>query len=138
MPRPPKRRKIKNIPGIKFFKPAGKPMRNLEETILSLEEVEAIRLKDREGLTQEEAAEKMDISRPTFQRILHSARGKIAEALLEGKALRFRGGDYRLAEGSYRCRNCGKVFHCKNLNRDGMKTCPHCQEPSLEFLPDLE
>ena len=133
MPRPPKRRRIKNIPYVRFFKPAGIPGRELEEVLLSLEEVEALRLKDVEGLNQTESAEKMNVSRTTFQRILTKAHQKVAKALLEGKALRFEGGDYELDQGLYRCKECDFEFklnighnkrrHGKKRNR---KICPKC------------
>ena len=79
MPRPCKCRRIGYLPGVTYFKPAGIPMRDLQEVCLSLSEVEAIRLKDLQGLEQAPAAEKMNVSRPTFQRILASARHKIAD-----------------------------------------------------------
>ncbi len=82
-----------------------------------MEEIGAIRLKDLEGLNQEEAAEKMNISRPTFQRILVEARQKIAESLIKGKAIRFQGGDYKLSE-DIRCPRCGKDFSKKNGGAD--------------------
>lgn len=63
-------------------------MRHLEEVLLSREELEAVKLKDYDGLDQTSAAEKMDTSQSTFQRILSSARGKIAEAIIKGKALK--------------------------------------------------
>jgi len=97
MPRPIKWRRIAFIPEATYFKPAGISLRALEEVCLSMEEVEAIRLKDLEGLEQEEGAEKMNISRPTFQRVLTSARQKIAEALLHGKAIRIEGGNFEVA-----------------------------------------
>lgn len=110
MARPPKERRVEYIPEIKYFKPAGIPMRDIEEVNLTIEEVEAIRLKDREGLTQEECAQRMNVSRPTFQRVLTGAREKIAEALIKGKAIRFRGGDYKLAEHYLHCSRCGRKF----------------------------
>ena len=88
MPRPPKVRRVERIPKITYFKPPGVPLRELEEVIITIGEMEAIRLKDHEGLDQKEGAEKMEISRPTFQRILTSARKKVAEALTCGKAIR--------------------------------------------------
>jgi uncharacterized protein len=97
MSRPFKCRRIGYIPDVTYFKPAGIPMRELEEVNLSFEEAEAIRLKDLEGLEQEQAAEKMNISRPTFQRILVSARRKIADVLLNGKAIRIEGGNYEVS-----------------------------------------
>ena len=92
MPRPPKCRRIEFLPKVTYFKPAGISLRALEDVLLSLEEAEAIRLKDLEGLEQEESAQRMNISRPTFQRILASARQKMADALLLGKAIRIDGG----------------------------------------------
>lgn len=71
-----------------YFKPRGIPLINLEEIAISLDELEAIRLADFEGLYHEQAAEKMNISRPTFGRILGEARRKLAEAVVEGKALK--------------------------------------------------
>ncbi|MFC1963996.1 DUF134 domain-containing protein [Chloroflexota bacterium] len=107
MPRPLKCRRVEFMPGVTYFKPAGIPMRVLEEIILSLEEAEAIRLKDLEGLEQADGAESMNVSRPTFQRVLVSARQKIADALLNGKAIRIEGGNYEMADlhaaGILRC-----------------------------------
>jgi len=99
MPRPPKCRRVAFLPNVTYFKPAGIPLRALEEICLSIEEAEAIRLKDLEGLEQEQGAEKMNISRPTFQRVLASAREKIADALLHGKAIRIEGGNFEVAPG---------------------------------------
>ena len=92
MPRPCCRRQIGFVPGVTYFKPAGVPLRELEEAVLALDEVEALRLADLNGLYQEEAAEKMKISRPTFSRIVEGARRKVADALIHGKALRMEGG----------------------------------------------
>jgi predicted DNA-binding protein (UPF0251 family) len=91
------------MPGITYFKPAGVPLRALEEIRLSVEEAEAIRLKDLEGLEQEQGAEKMNISRPTFQRVLASARQKMADALLNGKAIRIEGGNFEMSPLRFKC-----------------------------------
>jgi hypothetical protein len=72
---------------IQGLKPVGVPLSELETLSLQLDELEALRLADREGLYQEEAADRMGVSRVTFGRILQKARAKVAEALLEGKAL---------------------------------------------------
>jgi len=89
MSRPKKERCIRCLPNALYFKPRGiPPLIHLEEVGLSLDELEAIRLADYEGLYHEQAAEKMKISRPTFGRILGEARLKLAETLVEGKALR--------------------------------------------------
>jgi uncharacterized protein len=105
MSRPIKCRRVGYFPQAKYFKPAGIPIRNLEEICLSMEELEAIRLKDLEGLEQEQGAERMNVSRPTFQRILTAARQKIAAALLEGKAIRIEGGSFEMSPCRFQCRN---------------------------------
>ena len=97
------RRKVNSIPSVTYFKPAGIRMADLEEVGLLVEEAEAIRLKDLEGLEQEECAEKMNISRSTFSRILDIARQKVADALLNGKAIRIEGGNFELAIRRFRC-----------------------------------
>ena len=73
---------------VTYFKPQGIPLVELDEVELSLEEMEAVRLKNLEGLEQTEAAEKMHTSQSTFQRILASANKKIADALVSGKAIK--------------------------------------------------
>ena len=83
------------------FKPAGVPMRELEAVVLALDEFEALRLADLEGLYQEQAAEQMGVSRPTFSRVVESARRKVADALVHGKVLRIEGGP--VEAGPYRC-----------------------------------
>jgi uncharacterized protein len=88
MPRPPKCRCIGCQPGACYFKPRGIPLRLIEEVCLQLDELEALRLADMEELYHEEAARRMAVSRATFGRILRAARHKIAEAILQGKALR--------------------------------------------------
>lgn len=103
MSRPPKCRRIAFLPEVTYFKPAGIPLRVLQEVRLSVEEAEAIRLKDLEGLGQEQCAEKMSISRPTFQRVLGSARQKMSDALLNGKAIRIEGGNFEMAMSRFRC-----------------------------------
>jgi predicted DNA-binding protein (UPF0251 family) len=81
----------------RFYKPRGIPMVDLEIVSLKDEEWEAILLADHEGLEQEEAAKLMGVSRPTFSRVLASARKAVAKALAEGSALRIGGGDFRMA-----------------------------------------
>ncbi|MEW6546119.1 MAG: DUF134 domain-containing protein [Bacillota bacterium] len=94
MPRPPIPRFVEHIPEVTYFKPAGIPLRQLEEVELTVDELEAIRLKDMEGLEQEEAAARMGIARTTFRRVLVSGRAKVAEALVQGKAIRIQGGAF--------------------------------------------
>ena len=101
--RPVKLRKVSCSPEYTYFKPAGVPMIFLEEVCLSIEEAESIRLKDFECLDQKSCAKKMSISRPTFHRILSSARQKLADALLNGKAIRIEGGNFMMATSHFKC-----------------------------------
>jgi uncharacterized protein len=102
MPRPFCCRRIGGRPAAGIFKPVGIPMRELQEVLMTLDEFEALRLADLEGLYQEQAAEQMNVSRPTFSRIVDSARRKTADALVHGKALRIEGGAVRM-EGHICC-----------------------------------
>ncbi len=88
MPRPRLCRRIRFNPNVNYFKPQGVPMRCLEVIELTTEEAEALRLKNIKDLDQEEAAEKMNTSQSTFQRILSSAYKKITKALIQGKAIK--------------------------------------------------
>ena len=97
MPRPFCPRRIRFAPGVTYFKPAGIPLRVLNEVVVTLDELEALRLADLNGLYQKQAAEQMKISRPTFARIVEAARKKVADALIHGKALRLEGGPVRLS-----------------------------------------
>jgi len=83
---------------VTFFKPRGIPLAELKEVSVTVEELEAVRLKDLEGVEQEPTAAQMGISQPTLHRILLSARRKIADALVNGKALKIEGGTYVLRE----------------------------------------
>jgi predicted DNA-binding protein (UPF0251 family) len=96
MPRPCCLRHVGFKPPAGLFKPAGVPACTLEQVTLSLDEVEALRLADLEGLYQEQAARRMRISRPTFSRIVETARRKVADALIHGKALRLEGGAVKM------------------------------------------
>lgn len=91
MPRTKCKRRISFTADITYFKPAGIPLRDLEEILLEQDEVEAIRLANLEGMYQEDAAKNMGISRQTFGRIISSANKKIAEGLINGKAIRIDG-----------------------------------------------
>ncbi|TET14916.1 MAG: DUF134 domain-containing protein, partial [Actinobacteria bacterium] len=85
---------VNTIPLFVYYKPHGVSLDKLDELILTLEEIEALNLKDRQDLDQKDAARVMGISRSTFQRILKSARKKVITAIIEGKALKFEGGNY--------------------------------------------
>ena len=91
--RPKRCRKVCGSPDPRCFKPRGIPSSELEENVLSLDEFEAMRLADLEGMYHEDAARMMDISRQTFGRILSSARRKTADAIVNVKLLAIEGGD---------------------------------------------
>lgn len=130
MPRPRKWRIVEYIPGDLHFVPAGRPQCALDEEVLKVEEIEAVRLKDILNLNQDECAEKMQVSRQTFQRILAEARTKIARALIEGKALRVHGGDFTQNICRVFCRNCEKQWEETYENyqkiKDNEYKCPYC------------
>lgn len=98
---------------------------------MTLDEYEALRLADLEGLYQEQAAERMGVSRPTFGRILSSAHRKVAEALVGGKTLRIDGGQVACApDGPRRCEECQREW-------DGSEStgrCPRCRCPARKQL----
>jgi predicted DNA-binding protein (UPF0251 family) len=128
----PRRRKrcwVEFLPEATYYKPAGVPLRDLDEVILSVEELEAIRLKDLEGLDQEQCAERMGIARTTFQRHLYAAHAKIAEALVKGKALRIEGGEFEMPSARrFACTACGHEFEVPFCNgqRGRDMNCPNC------------
>ncbi len=133
MVRPIKRRRVASLPEVTYFKPAGVPLRALEDVSLTVEEAEAIRLKDLEGLDQRECAEQMRISRPTFHRILQSARGKVADTLLNGKALRIEGGNFALDSQAFLCIDGNHRWRVgfDQLAVGGSLTCPRCHSASV-------
>lgn len=115
MPRGVKCRRVCTEPENKVFtpeKPCGKGV------TLAVEEIEAVRLCDLEGLEQDEAAKRMNVSRGTLQRTLYDARKKIAEALCAGKTIVIGGGNYELTD-----RGCGCRHHCR-----------HCQFENSEEI----
>lgn len=124
MARPTKFRRVEFFPEDNYFVPWGKPKCELEEIVLKVEELEAMRLKDIEALNQEECAEKMQVSRQTFQNIIDSARNKIAIALTEGKAIKISGGHYTTKLCKFKCLECEIVYEI-NYDQDRF-ICPNC------------
>lgn len=100
MPRPVRMRRVQSKPKFQGLKPLGIPIDELEVIPLALDEVEALRLADWEGLYQEEAAARMGISRATYQRLLVRARTKIASVLFDQKALVVTDGPIFLGTGN--------------------------------------
>lgn len=105
MARRPCCKHVEEMPGVTYFKPRAVPMSVLEEVILPVEELEALRLAHKEGLYQQEASARMGVSRATFGRLLDSAHRKVTKALVEGCALRIEGGCFTMI-GPERCERC--------------------------------
>ena len=104
MPRPQKKRSICQMPSHDSYGPLKKGEKPTETVILSVDELECIRLIDYENLTQEEAASQMLVARTTVQRIYNDARKKIADSIINGKQLKITGGEYILCDRD--CENC--------------------------------
>jgi predicted DNA-binding protein (UPF0251 family) len=130
IPRKRKKCLVGYFPPANYYKPAGVPLRELDEVKISVEEFEALRLKDLEGMDQEQCAERMGIARTTFQRILYAARSKIAGALVEGKAIRIEGGEYIMQSRPFKCVRCGREFEVPRAAAwvEGEGYCPRCSE----------
>ncbi|MBN2660827.1 MAG: DUF134 domain-containing protein [Tannerellaceae bacterium] len=120
MPRPKQFRKICSPPLMQGYKPFGIPRRSLSQVVLQFDEYEAIRLLDYEGMNQEQAAEQMNVSRPTLTRIYEQARKTIAKAFVEGKMIMIEGGEVQFGRPWFRCKRCFKLV-------DGMANHVHCK-----------
>ncbi len=132
MGRPKNCRRVGFLPDSKYFKPRGIPLSVLEEVILTVDECEAIRLADFEGLYQEQAAEKMAVSRQTFGRIIESAHKKVAEALVKGKALKIEGGEIEMAEmRKFRCYDCQHSWELP-YGTGRPANCPSCKSDNIQ------
>ena len=131
MVRPKNCRLIGQPPEVVYYKPQGIPLRELEETIITLDELEAMRLCDQEGLYHEKAAEEMGVSRATLGRILEEARRKVITALLQGNALRIEGGKIKVMEQRiFQCNECSHNWKIPTgIEKPG--TCPNCSSVNL-------
>ena len=131
MPRPRRCRRVFGPPSCRLFKPAGVPARSLREETITVDELEAIRLADFEGLYQEEAAGQMNVSRQTFGRIIESAHRKVARALVEGNILRIEGGEIEMAETRiFTCVDCRYTWPLPfGTGRPG--ECPACLSQNI-------
>jgi len=131
VPRPPCCRRIHGSPLVSYFKPRGIPLKELEETVLGLDELEALRLADMEGLYQDKAARMMKVSRPTFARIVESARRKVAEALVKGRALKLEGGNVmNAAIRNFQCSDCGHAWEV-SFGTGCPEGCPACRSQNF-------
>lgn len=110
MPRPQKCRKIDNPPKMDGFRPFGIIRNHMDNIVLQYDEYESIRLVNYDKLPQEEAADRMGISRPTLTRIYNRALEKIATAFVEGKSIHLKGGNFELKKEWYKCKTCYKLI----------------------------
>ncbi|MCJ7748108.1 MAG: DUF134 domain-containing protein [Desulfobacterales bacterium] len=131
MARPINCRRVGSMPESNYFKPRGIPLTMLEEVILTIDEFEAVRLADLEGLYQEQSAEKMNISRQTFGRIIESAHKKVAEALVKGKALKIEGGKFEMAAmRKFKCYDCQHSWELP-YGTGRPENCPSCKSGNI-------
>ena len=126
MPRPPRCRRICDVPQVDKFCPNG--CEDVEPILLTLDEYEVIRLVDLEQQTHEQCAAQMDISRSTVQEIYESARRKIASCLVHGKPLHITGGNYRIC-GGQEAAHCGRCCRTQRANTE--KSNKNCKGESL-------
>jgi uncharacterized protein len=121
-------RQIGEMPGKVCFHPEGTASSRRGEVLLTLDEYEAIRLADLEGLYQEQAAVRMNISRQTFGRIVEAARRKVADVLVHGKTLRIEGGPVSIREAPpVECPHSRRArgLSCRSCDEP---VCPHCRK----------
>ncbi len=134
---------VNTVPLFVYYKPDGVTLEKIDEIILTLEEIETLNLKDRQGLDQKDGARVMGISRSTFQRLLKSARNKIITAIIEGKALKFEGGNYISDKNIMKTRCLKGTYHyrIKKEDLDGKVQeyklskikCPECGKRLVTF-----
>jgi predicted DNA-binding protein (UPF0251 family) len=132
MSRPRICRRVGWEPEAAYFKPRGIPVSRLEEEVLGIDELESLRLADLLGLYQEDAASRMNVSRQTFGRIVDSARRKVADALVNGKALKIEGGEIAMTTVTrkFRCSDCGHTWEIPyGTGRPG--GCPSCKSANI-------
>ncbi len=118
-------------PEMMGFKPYGIPGRNMASVTLLFDEFEAIKLADYNHLNQEDAAKKMNVSRPTFTRIYDSARKKIAQSFVEGKAILIEGGSVEFNKNWFKCKKCHETF---TLEPEADEKCPACTSGQIELI----
>ncbi|MEI6758132.1 MAG: DUF134 domain-containing protein [Chlorobium sp.] len=132
--RPTNCRSVEDLPKITCFRPEGVPQKELQSILLTIDELEAIRLADKEGLYQADAAIRMNVSRPTFGRILEAAHKKVADAIVDGKKLCIEGGVFRSLCDTLPserpdicvCPQCGHEVPHQKGEPCRENTCAHC------------
>ena len=134
MPRPQNNRIINEPPIFNDFKPVGIRSYKLEKIELSLDEYEAIRLADHLNLNHEDAAKRMEISRPTFTRLIEKARQHLADFLINGKRLNVTGGKVHFKNNVIQCTDCKHII--KTKIKEVVTECPECKSTNLHNWAD--
>ena len=132
---------VDKLPLYVLYKPMGASMDNLKTESLTIEEMEALKLKDGQNLKQAAAAKKMGVSRSTFQRLLQSARKKLVTSIMEGKAIKFEGGNYIANDDiiSSKCTKGNYHFFVRKSDLKGQAyklskiKCPKCGKRLVDF-----
>ena len=132
---PYRKRRVAEPPQFNRFKPAGIPSRKLKSVVLTVDEYEAIRLTDYLQLEHLTASEKMAISRPTFTRLIESARHRVAQALIDGKELIITGGNIDFELTLHKCRKCGDTH--RTPPRKYIHECLRCGSDQISDLSSL-
>ena len=130
-PRNKRFRRVGSPPVLKGFKPIGLPYTEAKPVTVLFEEYEALRLIDYSKLKQDEAAEIMKVSRPTFTRIYNSCLNKLAKAFAEGRTIMIEGGHVEFDKEWYRCRDCTTVFCHPD---EGHNECINCKSGNIEHI----
>lgn len=129
MPRSKKRKMVSSPPLYRSFKPTGVRRGTLKCIMLEIGEYEAIKLADYEGLDHSRAAAEMEISRPTFSRLIERARGKIARFIIDGMEMMIEGGNIHFRDNVIKCRDCGHMYNISIHSH--LKNCPQCGSSEL-------
>ena len=129
MPRPKKNKMVSSPPLYSGFKPVGIRRDMLQDINLEIDEYEAIRLSDYEGLDNADAAAEMEISRSTFSRLIEKARTKMATFIIEGRMLQIVGGKIHFRDNVLKCQGCGHIINIDIGTR--FSKCPECGSDQL-------
>lgn len=130
MPRPKRSRRIHRPPVASGFAPFGIASGHNGSITILFEEFESLRLSDYEGISQQDAADRMEVSRPTFSRIYDQARQKLARALVEGLSVVIEGGNVSFDEQWFRCKACSTAFSMPD-NQVKIGVCPVCRSGNI-------
>lgn len=139
MVRPQKNRLVAFGPDVSYFKPRGIPLLDLSEVQLTVDEFEAIRLADLLDMSHEAAGRQMGVSRATFGRIIQRARETVADALINGKAIRIEGGNYQVVSEHrvFQCVQCRHRWE-EPLGTGRPKCCPMCGHAEFKRVSEEE